>query len=78
MTNLQPINLLENIDLGESINPGDEILVRYALRGTQAAIVTNRTKSGFLMARKYQAKSRHYTKPVKIHPGEIIQIIKRG
>lgn len=78
MSSLQPIALLENLDLWESINKGDELLVRFGSKGTQSAYVTGRTKSGYLMARKYQAKGRRYTNPVRIHPGEIIQIIKRA
>lgn len=73
-----PINLLSALDLWDSLNPGDQVLVRFGSRGSQAAVIVRRTRDGNLLVRKYRAKSRSYTKPVRLHPGEVLNVIKRS
>lgn len=78
MTQLQPIALLGSLDLHDSLEPGDQVRVRFGSQGSQAAIITARTRDGNVLGRKYRAKSHSYTKPVRIHPGDVLEIISRA
>lgn len=66
---------IHTLDQWDALKPGDEVLVRFGSRGSQAAIITSRTSGGHLLGRKYRAKSRSYTKPVRIHPGDVLRVL---
>lgn len=76
-TTISGIALLTGLDrlqdLYDSLEVGDNILVRFGSRGSQAAYVQSRTRGGKVRVFKYRAKSRSYTKPVTIDPLDIIQ-----
>jgi len=55
-----------------------QLLVRFGSHGSQAAVIAGRTRGGYLMARKYRAKSRSYISPVRVHPTDIIETIRRA
>lgn len=78
MTALEPMALMGALDLWDSLKPGDQVLVRFGSSGSQSAVITERTRSGYLMGRKYRERSRSYTKPVRIHPGDVLQVIDRA
>lgn len=78
MIAISPIALLGSLDLWDSLNAGDQVVVRFGSKGTQSALITGRTKSGYLMARKYRERSRSYTAPVRLHPGDVVSVIARA
>lgn len=75
---ISPVALLSALDLHADLNPGDEVLVRFGSRGSQSAVITKRTPQGNLLGRKWRAKSRSYTQPVRIHPGDVIRVLSRA
>lgn len=78
MVQISPMALLGALDLWDSLATGDQVLTRFGSNGSQAAIITGRTAGGYVMARKYRAKSRSYTNPVRVHPGDVLEIISRA
>ena len=59
-----------------SLGVGDKIVVRFAKKGTQRAVVTQQARIGkngdYIKAEKYQARSKKWTKPVKVYAGEVL------
>lgn len=57
------------------LRPGDKIRVRFGAKGTQTAIVHDITRAGNVRVKKYSAKSMSWTKPVRLYPSELIEVL---
>lgn len=59
--------------LFNQLQRGDGIHVTFGSHGSQLAMVYGRSKAGAVYALKYRAKSKKWTKPVRIYVSEVIK-----
>lgn len=55
-----------------ALRRGDGIRVTFGAKGSQLALVHDRTRAGNVRVWKYSAKSAGWKGPIRIHPAELI------
>ena len=58
------------------LRPGDRVRVAFGSTGSQEAVVHDITPAGNVRIKKWRVRSKSWTKPVRLNPGDFMQVLQ--